>query len=239
MKLNLAIIPLLFLAVLNFARADGTNQDSNVTDEQKLQGTWQLVYQQSNGQKLPDEMAAEMFHGRMVFAGDKVRYTVELPGFDLQFSYKLNSEQQPKAIDLELVHTPDDRGIGVKMLGIYLLEGKTLKICYNKSARPTDFSAGEGSQNTLVVLKRKSDEPVTESYVYVSGGVHKAGRYDWIKGMTLVDAIDAAGGFTESAELRVGILHLDGVTESYPRGSTNAPPRLKAGDKIYVPKRLF
>ena len=49
-------------------------------DTHKLQGVWQLVYQQMNGKKLPDEEAANIFHGRMAFVGDKMRYTVELPG---------------------------------------------------------------------------------------------------------------------------------------------------------------
>src|SRR3982751_4291079 len=30
------------------------------SDKQKLQGTWQLVYQQKDGKKLPDERAAKM-----------------------------------------------------------------------------------------------------------------------------------------------------------------------------------
>src|SRR5438477_2978269 len=108
---------------------------------EKLQGTWQLVYQQMNGEKLPDEKAAEMFHGKMVFAGDKIRYTVELPGFDLEFSYNLHPDQKPKAIDLQLTDIVDKKGIGLKTFGIYLLEDDTLKICHSEANRPTDFNA--------------------------------------------------------------------------------------------------
>jgi uncharacterized protein (TIGR03067 family) len=121
----------------------------------KLQGTWLLVYQQMNGKKLPDEKAAEMFHGKMVFAGNKLRYSVELPGFDFGFVYKLDSTQQPTAIDLEMTDTPDQHDIGQKFLGIYLLEGDSLKICQSPIKRPTEFKAEAGSGNTLIVLKRK------------------------------------------------------------------------------------
>ena len=133
-------------------------KNSAKLEMEKLQGTWQLLYQQMNGTKLPDEKAAEMFHGKMVFADDKIRYTVELQGFDFEFAYKLHSDQKPKAIDLQLTDTVDKKGIGLKTFGIYLLEDDTLKICHSNTNRPTDFNAGEGLHNTLIVLKRKVPE---------------------------------------------------------------------------------
>jgi len=48
-----------------------SEKNSVALEAAKLRGTWQLVYQEMNGQKLPDEKTAEMFHGKMVFAGDK------------------------------------------------------------------------------------------------------------------------------------------------------------------------
>jgi len=70
-----------------------------------------------------------MFHGKMIFKGSDIRYTVELPGFDLQFSYVLHSDQQPAGIDLKLRQTPDGKGVGQVMPGICKLEGDTLNIC--------------------------------------------------------------------------------------------------------------
>lgn len=130
-------------------------KNSAKLEMEKLQGTWQLVYQQINDKKLPDEKTAEMLEGKMVFAGDKIRYTVDLPGFDFEFTYKLHPDQLPKAIDLQLTAPLDKQGIGLKTFGIYLLEDDTLKICHSKTNRPTDFNAGEGLHNTLIVLKRK------------------------------------------------------------------------------------
>ncbi|HZM04693.1 MAG TPA: TIGR03067 domain-containing protein [Candidatus Saccharimonadales bacterium] len=120
----------------------------------KLQGIWDLVYQQTNGKKLPDEKTAARLHGKMVLTEDKIRYTVDLPKFDFEFSYRLYADQNPSAIDLKITDTPDKNGIGTKLLGIYVIEGRNLKICYNKTTRPAEFMAEKGSHNTLIVLTR-------------------------------------------------------------------------------------
>ena len=88
----------------------------------------------------------------MVFKGERVRYTVQLPGFDFEFAYKLDPTKKPKAIDLEFTSTPDRKGIGMKFQGIYALDGDDLRICYDAEKRPTEFT-GKG-KSTLVVLKR-------------------------------------------------------------------------------------
>jgi uncharacterized protein (TIGR03067 family) len=131
-------------------------QNPTKVEMEKLQGTWALVYQEMDGKKLPDEKDAEMFHGKMVFAGDKIHYSVELPGFDFRFAYELHADQQPKGIDLTLTETSDGQGVGQTAFGIYRFEGGTLEICHSKTNRPTGFSAGEGSQNVLIVMKRTS-----------------------------------------------------------------------------------
>ncbi len=119
-----------------------------------LQGTWLLVYQEINGKKIPDEKAAEALHGRATFAGTKFRYTVELPGFDFEFSYKLDPSQTPKAIDLRLTNTPDTHAVGRNFVGIYRLNDKDLVICYSKTKRPSRFDAGQASGNQLIVLSK-------------------------------------------------------------------------------------
>ena len=158
MKPLSSAIQTIFFGYLAFAlsqTACAPEKDSYKTEMAKLQGTWRLVYQQSNGKKLPDEKTAEMFHGKMTFAGDRIRYTVDLPGFDFEITYMLHPDQQPKAIDLEVKGTSDKEGIGQKFSGIYIIEGDSLTICYSTTARPQGFSAGEGSPNTLIALKRK------------------------------------------------------------------------------------
>lgn len=114
------------------------------------------MYQQIAGKKLPDEQQAEMFHGKMAISSDKIHYTVELPGFDVTFSYKLHPDEDPQGLDLTITRTTDEKGVGVMLLGIYRIRDGTLEICYNKTTRPTAFSADEGSNNTLIILKRVS-----------------------------------------------------------------------------------
>jgi len=135
----------------------GCASEKSVAESQKekLNGTWYLVYQQSHGKKVPDEKASELCHGKMIFTQDKIRYTAELPGFDFEFAYTLNTEQQPKGIDLEVTDTPDKKGIGQKSFGIYRLQDGKLEICHSRSKRPKAFVAPQGSDNSLIVLERK------------------------------------------------------------------------------------
>jgi uncharacterized protein (TIGR03067 family) len=146
-----------FILCISILLGTGCTPEKNSAnlEMEKLQGTWQLVYQQMNGTKIPDENASAMLNGKMVFAGDKIRYTVEVQFFDFEFAYRLHPDQKPKAIDLQLTDTGDKKDIGLKTFGIYLLENDTLKICHSPTNRPTNFSAGEGSHNVLIVLKRK------------------------------------------------------------------------------------
>lgn len=76
-----------------------------------------------------------------------------------------------------------------------------------------------------------------EPCVFVRGEVRVTGRYNWIDGMTVIDAIQAAGGFTDKAGRRVRISRVNGISEIYDRDDSRKPTLLKAGDRIYVPKK--
>jgi protein involved in polysaccharide export with SLBB domain len=90
----------------------------------------------------------------------------------------------------------------------------------------------------LAVSVRSSSET---SFVFVSGDFRKPGRYSWTNEMTLKDAIDGAGGFTQFANRRIWLRHLDGTVERYRlRGDwflTNNPA-LKPGDKVINPREI-
>jgi protein involved in polysaccharide export with SLBB domain len=75
--------------------------------------------------------------------------------------------------------------------------------------------------------------------IVVSGQVQKPGRYDWVPGMTVVDAIAVAGGLKQSAGHRIRISHDDGSliifhSDTFPYG-VKKPPLLKAGDSVSIP----
>ncbi len=74
--------------------------------------------------------------------------------------------------------------------------------------------------------------------VYVSGAVTHPGHYDWFDGMTVLDAIKAAGGFTDFAGPRLKISHADGTSIFVDRGGDTSLP-LKTSDLISVPRRIL
>jgi SLBB domain len=82
----------------------------------------------------------------------------------------------------------------------------------------------------------KAEEPG----VYVTGGVQKPNRYGWFKGMTVFDAIKAAGGLIDPSipTVRVIITHADQTKISYQLSpgtdAAKKSPSLQAGDKVYV-----
>ncbi len=92
----------------------------------------------------------------------------------------------------------------------------------------------------------KADEPAVKSdepAVFVAGGVKKPGSYIWSKGMTLADAVKAAGGLADSSvsTTRVTITHADHTQVAYPftpgNDAKKSPP-LQSGDRVFVAKNL-
>jgi hypothetical protein len=89
-----------------------------------------------------------------------------------------------------------------------------------------------------VIATKKAVKP----YVYVSGGVVKPGCYHWFQKMTALDAIRAAGGFTNFVLGPILITHVDNTCEIwvYPPATpdaTNAPPVLSRNNSVYA--RIF
>jgi hypothetical protein len=103
-------------------------------------------------------------------------------------------------------------------------------------ARPKN-SWGETASDLAekVIAKKKAVEP----YVYVSGGVVKPGCYHWFQKMTALDAIRAAGGFTNFVSGPILITHIDKTCEIwvYPPATTdatNGPPVLSRNVDVYA-----
>jgi uncharacterized protein (TIGR03067 family) len=141
-KLGILVLSLGVLA----AAAD--NKDKK--DADGIKGTWALTAVTDNGQegdenfikstkaKFEDKSYSQIFAGNTVEEG----------------TYKLDLEKTPKTIDFIIEKGMDK---GKTQLGVYEIDGDTLKFCVTKSGselRPKNFDAKAGSNQTLFVWKR-------------------------------------------------------------------------------------
>lgn len=83
-------------------------------------------------------------------AGDEMTYW----GTDLRITLtiKLDSTQNPKAIDL--INKASGPGAGRPQLGIYSLDGETLKLVLGQDTRPTAFNLEPGSKQGIMIFHR-------------------------------------------------------------------------------------
>lgn len=135
---------MLVLAGGLFIPVGAFSQDAVKKEQEKLQGTWQVLRQEYDGN---DEAFQET---KLVFSADKI--VVKDKQGEKAMTYKLDPSMQPKNIDL----TMEVQGKKTELTGIYLLNGETLKICASDKgqARPTEFVSPKGSRLTLFVLRR-------------------------------------------------------------------------------------
>jgi uncharacterized protein (TIGR03067 family) len=115
----------------------------------RLEGEWSMVSGEANGQSLPKESVKG---GKRVAKGGVTTITMGGTVF-FKAKFTIDPAKKPKAIDYEMTEGPTK---GKTHLGIYELDGDTVKFCFAApgAARPTEFTAPEGSQRTLSVWKR-------------------------------------------------------------------------------------
>jgi len=137
------------ITVFVLVRAAGS-QDANPKEMAQLEGAWSMVSGEANGQAMPKEMVRS---GKRVAKDGETTITI---GGQVYFKAKftVDPSKKPKAIDYTMTEGPTK---GKTHLGIYELDGDTLKFCFAApgNERPTDFTAKEGSQRTLSVWKRE------------------------------------------------------------------------------------
>ena len=124
-------------------------KDKPKKDGDAIQAVWRLETMEVNGMTL--EAGAEMM--RFAFADGKLKLTLLGKPKEQDATYKLDPTAAPKTIDI-------DEGKGRTSLGIYDLDGDTLRICLAEGkapVRPTEFK-GAGKAVCVFTLRRVADE---------------------------------------------------------------------------------
>ena len=115
----------------------------------KFQGPWTIDSSVTGGTEIPAEQLKGFI---MTFEGNK--HTLKLGDKVLQVgTQKIDPSKSPKSIDVTMSEGPEK---GAVMLGIYELDGDTLKVCFDPEGkkRPTEFTSPKGSSLFLNVHKR-------------------------------------------------------------------------------------
>lgn len=141
---------LYIFVVCFFTAAIAAADDKTANDTKELQGVWQVVRLEANGEARPDDEAKEL---QIVFKGDEI-FAVKPQGEDPRSKFKVDSSKAPKTMDLRPVAEKDKI-----VAGIYSLKDGQLKLCINifgqdTTKRPTEFKTHEGDGVAFAVLER-------------------------------------------------------------------------------------
>ncbi len=150
--MRIAIVTLLGALAVTAAGGAGARADDKADVEKELrrfQGTWTFESSEAGGQQLPAGGLKELV---LTFEGNK--HTVRKGDEVVQVgTQEIDPSKSPKAIDVTLTEGPNK---GAVMLGIYEIDGDTLKVCFDPRGkkRPAEFKSAPGSENFVNVHKR-------------------------------------------------------------------------------------
>jgi len=139
------------IALISIRLALAEDSEAAKKDMAGLQGEWALVSGTADGQPMADGMIKQM---KRFCKGDEVTVTLGAQVI-LKAKISLDAAKKPKTIDYDMTGGVNT---GKKQLGIYELEGDSLKACFGApgAERPADFTSKEGDRRTLTVWKRKA-----------------------------------------------------------------------------------
>jgi uncharacterized protein (TIGR03067 family) len=155
-KIPILLGTFLLLAGLGSPKASGDPLGEAFTKELKaLAGTWRPISAENNGYRASEED----LKGTVWIRDADGKWTMRRDGKTVVewAVQKIDATNNPKTIDIEITAGGYK---GVVYLGIYELEGDTLRICFalpDRDERPTEFSATQGSIRALSEFKRVKD----------------------------------------------------------------------------------
>jgi|SRR5579864_205066 len=114
-----------------------------------LQGTWDMVSGERAGETVPDAIASKT---RLVLT-DRRQYTLTAGSEVESGIFLFDQRKRPRQIEFS---PSEGSSRGMKLFGIYKLEGDTLTVCFAGPGkpRPTEFTTKSGSGQVLYVMKR-------------------------------------------------------------------------------------
>jgi uncharacterized protein (TIGR03067 family) len=150
--MRIALVALLGALVLTASGGTGARADDKADVDKELkkfQGTWTIESSVTGGTDIPAEQLKEFI---LIFEGDK--HTLKHGDQVFQVgTQKIDPSKSPKTIDVTMTEGPNK---GAVMLGIYEIDGDTLKVCFDPEGkkRPTEFKTAAGSPTFVNVHKR-------------------------------------------------------------------------------------
>jgi uncharacterized protein (TIGR03067 family) len=161
------------------------------TDEELLQGSWTLVAGETGAEKFPQEMLKTRPAPRLYFQDGLLIMTWFEPDQFQEGPYRLDPSPTPKTFD----HLIDFKKPG---LGLYQLEGDTLRLCMSLSGevRPASFATRPEDRNLAILTFQRDQPPVRAELDGVrvtitnrgnssirTPGLHFAGTSAYMKGL--------------------------------------------------------
>ena len=151
------LLPILVVGVLAAGLAPAAQDRADENKGPKaFEGTWVAVFAQLNGKQAPKEALKDV---TMTFAGEK--FTLKEPriGRVVEGTFRIDPSKSPR----EYSATAVVGGRKLTTVGIYELDGDTLKICYTPEGgnRPAGFSTKGGTAEQpvfLTVYRRQQDK---------------------------------------------------------------------------------
>ena len=143
-------------AACSFVAVMAAADDKSANDAKKLQGAWQAVEIEANGEKSPADQVKEL---KIVIKGDEI-FVVRPKGEEPRNKFKLDPGKTPKTIDVIPI---DGQDKGTIHAGIYSLTKGRLTLCLNifgkdPALRPTEFKTKASDGVGLVTLERIADD---------------------------------------------------------------------------------
>jgi uncharacterized protein (TIGR03067 family) len=138
MRLFLPVVVASTLALLPGCAGRGQD-DLSKGDRAALQGEWEIVSAESNGEPPPPGL---LDGAKFAFSGDKLTLLGK------EGTFELDATKSPRQIDFV-------RG-NSRQIGIYELDGDSLKLCVGPSDdRPKEFKTKPRTDHSSFALKRK------------------------------------------------------------------------------------